>query len=241
MRAPKRRLARNQRKTRGRCSSPAGCRAPPSRGDRARRGRRRVHRRVASEPVPASTPDRSKRPANPPARDAEPRWGACRGPGLRRGRGHAGRSLAERGVGLVAAADSRGAVANPDGLDVTRLIAFEQNGGSLRELLSPTPAASSAPRSSTGAAPRRRRSRRSRDGPRRHRRRAHRARDGGLPPRAAAEALARERIVEAAGYRRCRGESPSPGRRPGARPPRARRSPPAAGRRPRPASAVFPP
>jgi glutamate dehydrogenase (NAD(P)+) len=33
----------------------------------------------------------------------------------------------------VAAADSRGAVANPDGLDVARLIAFKEEGGSLRE------------------------------------------------------------------------------------------------------------
>jgi glutamate dehydrogenase (NAD(P)+) len=46
---------------------------------------------------------------------------------------HAARFLAERGARLVAAADSRGAVANPDGLDLARLIAFKEPGGSLRE------------------------------------------------------------------------------------------------------------
>jgi glutamate dehydrogenase/leucine dehydrogenase len=46
---------------------------------------------------------------------------------------HAAHFLAERGARLVAAADSRGAVANPDGLDVARLIAFKEEGGSLRE------------------------------------------------------------------------------------------------------------
>jgi len=47
---------------------------------------------------------------------------------------HAARFLVERGAVLVAAADSRGAVANPDGLDVARLIAGKQEGRSLRDL-----------------------------------------------------------------------------------------------------------
>ena len=46
---------------------------------------------------------------------------------------HAARFLAARGAALVAAADSRGAVVNPDGLDVARLITFKERGGSLRE------------------------------------------------------------------------------------------------------------
>jgi glutamate dehydrogenase/leucine dehydrogenase len=54
---------------------------------------------------------------------------------------HAARFLAERGATLVAAADSRGAVVNPDGLDVGRLIAFKQDGGSLRLFSGGTPLA----------------------------------------------------------------------------------------------------
>jgi glutamate dehydrogenase/leucine dehydrogenase len=46
---------------------------------------------------------------------------------------HAARFLAERGAVLVAAADSRGAIANSHGLDVPRLSAFKEAGGSLRE------------------------------------------------------------------------------------------------------------
>jgi glutamate dehydrogenase/leucine dehydrogenase len=46
---------------------------------------------------------------------------------------HAARFLAERGAVLVAVADSRGAIANPDGLDVARLIAFKEEAGSLRD------------------------------------------------------------------------------------------------------------
>jgi glutamate dehydrogenase/leucine dehydrogenase len=41
---------------------------------------------------------------------------------------HTARFLAERGVKLVAAADSRSAVHNPDGLDVDALLAHKQNG-----------------------------------------------------------------------------------------------------------------
>jgi len=44
---------------------------------------------------------------------------------------HAARFLVERGAILVAAGDSRGATANPDGLDVEQLIAFKTEGGSL--------------------------------------------------------------------------------------------------------------
>jgi glutamate dehydrogenase/leucine dehydrogenase len=44
---------------------------------------------------------------------------------------HAARFLAERGVTLVAAADSRGAVSNPQGLDVEALIAHKQQGASV--------------------------------------------------------------------------------------------------------------
>jgi glutamate dehydrogenase/leucine dehydrogenase len=46
---------------------------------------------------------------------------------------HAARFLAERGVVLVAAADSRGAVANPAGLDLGALVAFKESGRSLRD------------------------------------------------------------------------------------------------------------
>jgi glutamate dehydrogenase/leucine dehydrogenase len=52
---------------------------------------------------------------------------------------HAARFLAERGAVVVAAGDSRGAIANPEGLDVTRLIAFKDEGGSLREFPGGTP------------------------------------------------------------------------------------------------------
>ena len=44
---------------------------------------------------------------------------------------HAARFLADRGAKLVAAADSRGAVANPDGLDVTALASWKSAGESL--------------------------------------------------------------------------------------------------------------
>jgi glutamate dehydrogenase/leucine dehydrogenase len=44
---------------------------------------------------------------------------------------HAARFLAERGARLVAAADSRGAVQNPEGLDVNALIAHKQGGASV--------------------------------------------------------------------------------------------------------------
>ncbi len=44
---------------------------------------------------------------------------------------HAARFLAERGAMLVAAADSRGAITNADGLDVSRLIAFKEAGRAL--------------------------------------------------------------------------------------------------------------
>ncbi|MBF0250146.1 MAG: Glu/Leu/Phe/Val dehydrogenase [Alphaproteobacteria bacterium] len=42
---------------------------------------------------------------------------------------HAARFLAEKGVKLVAAADSRGTVYNPDGLDVDALVAHKRSGG----------------------------------------------------------------------------------------------------------------
>jgi glutamate dehydrogenase (NAD(P)+) len=45
---------------------------------------------------------------------------------------HAARFLAERGVQLVAAADSHGAVYNPQGLDVGALIAHKQAGAAVR-------------------------------------------------------------------------------------------------------------
>jgi glutamate dehydrogenase/leucine dehydrogenase len=45
---------------------------------------------------------------------------------------HAARFLAERGVTLVAAADSRGAIYNPQGLDVDALIAHKQEGASVQ-------------------------------------------------------------------------------------------------------------
>jgi glutamate dehydrogenase (NAD(P)+) len=44
---------------------------------------------------------------------------------------HAARFLAERGAVLVAASDSRGAVANPAGLDLQRLLAFKAEGRAL--------------------------------------------------------------------------------------------------------------
>jgi glutamate dehydrogenase (NAD(P)+) len=46
---------------------------------------------------------------------------------------HAARFLAERGAVLVAAADARGAVVNPDGLDLPKLLAFKAEGRPLRE------------------------------------------------------------------------------------------------------------
>jgi glutamate dehydrogenase/leucine dehydrogenase len=46
---------------------------------------------------------------------------------------HAARFLAERGSILVAVADSRSMVANPDGLDVAELIALKGAGRSVRE------------------------------------------------------------------------------------------------------------
>jgi glutamate dehydrogenase (NAD(P)+) len=46
---------------------------------------------------------------------------------------HAARYLVERGGVLVAVADSRGAITKSDGFDVARLIAFKQEGGSLRD------------------------------------------------------------------------------------------------------------
>jgi len=46
---------------------------------------------------------------------------------------HAARFLAERGAILVAAADSRGAIANPEGLDLAALLAFKQDGRSVHE------------------------------------------------------------------------------------------------------------
>jgi glutamate dehydrogenase/leucine dehydrogenase len=45
---------------------------------------------------------------------------------------HAARFLAARGVTLVAAADSRGAVSNPQGLDVEALIAHKQQGAAVQ-------------------------------------------------------------------------------------------------------------
>jgi glutamate dehydrogenase (NAD(P)+) len=45
---------------------------------------------------------------------------------------HAARFLAERGVTLVAAADSRGAVSNPQGLDVEALITHKQQGAAVQ-------------------------------------------------------------------------------------------------------------
>ncbi len=44
---------------------------------------------------------------------------------------HAARFLAERGATLVAAADSRGTLVDPDGIDVARLIARKRGGGSV--------------------------------------------------------------------------------------------------------------
>jgi glutamate dehydrogenase/leucine dehydrogenase len=52
---------------------------------------------------------------------------------------HAARFLAARGAVLVAAADSRGAIANAAGLDVARLVAFKDDGGSLRDFPGGTP------------------------------------------------------------------------------------------------------
>jgi glutamate dehydrogenase/leucine dehydrogenase len=46
---------------------------------------------------------------------------------------HAARFLAARGAALVAVADSRGAIGDSKGFDVPRLIAFKEQGGSLRD------------------------------------------------------------------------------------------------------------
>jgi glutamate dehydrogenase (NAD(P)+) len=46
---------------------------------------------------------------------------------------HAARFLTERGAVLVAASDSAGAVIDPEGLDVARLIALKDQGGQLRD------------------------------------------------------------------------------------------------------------
>ncbi len=46
---------------------------------------------------------------------------------------HAARTLAEKGAVLVAAADSRGTIHDPDGLDVTRLIEIKAQGGSVAD------------------------------------------------------------------------------------------------------------
>ena len=46
---------------------------------------------------------------------------------------HAARFLAQRGAVLVAAADSGGAVANPDGLDLPKLLAFKAEGRTVRD------------------------------------------------------------------------------------------------------------
>lgn len=46
---------------------------------------------------------------------------------------HAARFLTERGAALVAAADSRGTVHNPAGIDVSRLIELKSKGGSLTD------------------------------------------------------------------------------------------------------------
>ncbi len=46
---------------------------------------------------------------------------------------HAARFLAEKGAVLVAASDTSGAVAHPDGLDLAALIALKQAGGALRD------------------------------------------------------------------------------------------------------------
>ncbi len=46
---------------------------------------------------------------------------------------HAARFLAERGAILIAAGDSRGAVADPDGLDLAQLLAFKAAGRSVSE------------------------------------------------------------------------------------------------------------
>jgi len=46
---------------------------------------------------------------------------------------HAARFLTERGAVLVAAADSRGTIHNPGGLDVARLVAIKESGGSLAD------------------------------------------------------------------------------------------------------------
>jgi glutamate dehydrogenase (NAD(P)+) len=46
---------------------------------------------------------------------------------------HAARFLAEEGAVLVAAADSRGAIHNPEGLDVAALVELKENGGSVAE------------------------------------------------------------------------------------------------------------
>jgi glutamate dehydrogenase (NAD(P)+) len=46
---------------------------------------------------------------------------------------HAARLLAEKGVVLVAACDSKGTIVNDDGLDIAALIALKKEGGSLRD------------------------------------------------------------------------------------------------------------
>jgi glutamate dehydrogenase (NAD(P)+) len=46
---------------------------------------------------------------------------------------HAARFLTERGARLVGAADSRGAIHNPDGLDVEALMRLKDEGGSVRD------------------------------------------------------------------------------------------------------------
>jgi len=46
---------------------------------------------------------------------------------------HAARRLAAKGAVLVAASDSKGTIANPDGLDVEALIGHKGKGGSLRD------------------------------------------------------------------------------------------------------------
>ncbi|HEY7490388.1 MAG TPA: Glu/Leu/Phe/Val dehydrogenase [Candidatus Tectomicrobia bacterium] len=57
---------------------------------------------------------------------------------------HAARFLAERGTRLVATADSRGAVQNPDGLDVDALMAHKQRGAAVSTFPGGQPLASEA-------------------------------------------------------------------------------------------------
>jgi glutamate dehydrogenase/leucine dehydrogenase len=54
---------------------------------------------------------------------------------------HAARFLARRGAVLVAVADSRGTVASMDGLDVDRLVAFKEAGGTVADFRPGTPGA----------------------------------------------------------------------------------------------------